>query len=90
MTDKPIICSFCNGEMQRYTGPRFNRKAGGFLILAGILATLFWVGAVLGIPLILIGIYMMSAKRQLWVCKDCNTAIERIELEPKVSGAAKA
>ncbi|MBF0594572.1 MAG: hypothetical protein HQL22_06360 [Candidatus Omnitrophica bacterium] len=80
---KPIICSHCNGEMQLYTGPRFNRKVAGFLILAGILATLFWIGAVLGIPLLIIGIYMSTAKRDLWVCKDCNVGIERIELNPK-------
>ncbi|MBF0330853.1 MAG: hypothetical protein HQL17_02870 [Candidatus Omnitrophica bacterium] len=80
---KPVICNHCNGEMQNYTGPRFNRKMAGFLILVGIFATLFWIGAVLGIPLILMGLYMMGSKRDLWVCKDCNTAIERIKLNPK-------
>ena len=83
MVNKPIICSLCNGEMRPYTGPRFNKKFGTFLVLAGIFSALFWIGAVLGVPLILIGIYMAAAKRQLWVCKDCNTAIERIELEEK-------
>lgn len=83
MTNKPLICTLCNGEMHPYTGPRYSKKVGGFLIICGIFATLFWIGAVLGIPLFLIGLYMASAKRQLWVCKECNTAIERIELKPK-------
>jgi len=26
---------------------------------------------------------MVGAKRQLWVCKECNTAMERVELEPQ-------
>ncbi len=82
---KSLICTFCHGEMQAYTGPRYSRKVGGFLVLAGFFATLFWVGMVLGIPLILTGLYMMGAKRQLWVCKECNTAIERIELQPRVT-----
>jgi len=80
-SDKPLICSLCNGEMEPYIGPKFNRKVGGFLIVSGAFATLFWVGAVLGVPLLLIGSYMAGAKRQLWVCQECNTAIERIELK---------
>lgn len=67
--------------MQSYTGPRHSTRLGGYLILGGVLCSLFWVGAVLGIPLIIIGLYMIGAKRQLWVCKDCNTAIERVALE---------
>lgn len=86
MPEKPLICTLCNGEMQPYTGPRYSRKLGWFLILAGIICTLFWVGAVLGIPLIIIGLYMIGARRNLWVCKECNTAIERIELKPQNRG----
>jgi hypothetical protein len=82
MTDKSVNCMFCKGEMQSYSGPRYSRRFGGYLILGGILCALFWVGAVLGIPLVIIGLYMIGAKRQLWVCKDCNTAIERVALEP--------
>jgi hypothetical protein len=83
MIDKPLICNLCNGEMKLYNGPRYSRKAGGFLIVAGAFSTLFWVGAVWGVPMILIGMYMAGARRQLWVCGDCNTAIEKIELKPK-------
>ena len=81
--NKKMICAQCNGEMEPYTGPKYNKKMGGFLIAGGAFATLFWVGAGLGVPLILMGAYMAGAKRQLWVCKDCSTAIERIELRPK-------
>lgn len=79
---KKMTCAQCKGEMEPYTGPKYSRKMGGFLIGAGAFATLFWIGAVLGVPLILIGGYMVGAKRQLWVCKECSTAIERIELAP--------
>lgn len=82
MMDRQLTCNLCKGEMQLYNGPRYNRKVGGFLIAAGAFSTLFWVGAVLGLPLIGIGAYMTASKRQLWVCKDCNTAIERIVLRP--------
>lgn len=82
MAAKAIICNLCNGQMQLYSGPRFSRKLGGFLVAGGIFAIFFWIGPVLGIPLLLMGLYMVGAKRQLWVCKECNTAIERVELEP--------
>ena len=81
MLARSPICNLCNGKMQLYSGPRFSRKLGGFLVVAGIFAIFFWIGPVLGIPLLLMGLYMVGAKRQLWVCKECNTAMERIELE---------
>jgi hypothetical protein len=86
---KTLICTLCKGEMQEYTGPRYNKKLSGFLIAGGAVCTLFWVGAVLGLPLLIIGLYMTGAKRQLWVCKECNTAIERIELGPKKDASVK-
>lgn len=80
---KTLTCNACKGEMAPYTGPRHSRTMGCFLIIAGIFCTLFWIGAVLGIPLLIIGLYMTGAKRQLWVCQDCYMAIERIDLIPK-------
>ena len=81
MAAKALVCNLCNGQMQLYSGPRFSRKLGGFLVVAGLFAIFFWIGPVLGIPLLLMGLYMVGAKRLLWVCKECNTAIERVELE---------
>ena len=81
MAGKTPNCNLCNGQMQLYSGPRFSRKLGGVLVVAGLFAIFFWIGPVLGIPLLLMGLYMVGAKRQLWVCKECNTAIERVELE---------
>jgi len=80
MAVKTPICNLCNGQMQLYSGPRFSRKLGGFLVAAGIFAIFFWIGPVLGIPLLLMGLYMVGAKRQLWVCRECNTAMERVQL----------
>ncbi|MBF0494214.1 MAG: hypothetical protein HQL28_03680 [Candidatus Omnitrophica bacterium] len=83
MANKTLVCTLCNGEMELYVGPKFNRKVGGALVAAGAFSTLFWVGAVLGVPLMVAGAYMAGAKRELWVCKDCNTAIERVVVKPK-------
>ena len=63
-------------------GAKHNRRAGGFLVAAGAFSSLFWVGPVLGIPVALAGLYMAGARRRLWVCKDCNVAIEMTELAP--------
>jgi len=89
MAAKAIICNLCNGQMQLYSGPKFSRNLGGFLVASGIFAIFFWIGPVLGIPLLLMGLYMVGAKRQLWVCKECNTAIERVELAGKEETVVK-
>lgn len=89
MAGKSLVCNLCNGEMKLYSGPRFSRKLGMALVFGGIFATLFWVGPVLGIPLFLTGLYMIGAKRHLWVCQECNTAMERVELKPKQSTPEK-
>jgi len=86
MAAKPLVCTHCNGEMTQYSGPRHNRKVAGFFIILGIVCVLFWVGMVLGIPLILIGIYMLTAKRDLWVCKECNVAVERFNIDSETLG----
>jgi len=81
MKNKALICTACNGEMNEYTGYKHSKGLGVFLILSGIFCILFWIGAVLGIPLFIIGMYMTSAKRNLWVCQDCQMAVERIPLK---------
>lgn len=81
--EKILTCSFCGGEMKLFTGPKYSRTTGAFLIVLGLFFILFWIGCVLGIPLLLIGLYMIGARRSLWVCEDCNVAIERIEMPKK-------
>lgn len=81
MASKTLVCSGCQGEMTRYVGPKHNRILGVFLICGGVLSSLYWVGVVLGIPLFAIGAYLTAARRKLWVCQDCNTAIERIDVQ---------
>ena len=75
-----LTCTNCQGEMQPYIGPRHSRKMGSWLMAGGLFSTLFWTGPVLGLPLLAAGAYMTAAKRKLWVCGTCNTAIERMEL----------
>lgn len=81
MGTRTLTCAFCQGQMSPFTGPRHNRNMGGFLLGAGLLSSLFWIGPVLGIPLLIMGAYMTGAKRELWVCRDCHTAIERIQVK---------
>ncbi|MBF0253578.1 MAG: hypothetical protein HQL11_00390 [Candidatus Omnitrophica bacterium] len=89
---KTIKCHVCSGEMKPYVGPRHNRRFGMFLAGAGVVSTLFWIGPVLGIPLMAMGGYMAGSKRKLFVCSDCHTAIERLEvkMEPKGRTAKQA
>jgi hypothetical protein len=78
---KVMICNLCNGEMKEYTGRRYGMKAAVVFIVLGLLACLFWVGPVLGLPLALIGIYMAASKREMWICQDCAAAYEKVDVK---------
>ncbi|MBF0245180.1 MAG: hypothetical protein HQL31_07885 [Planctomycetes bacterium] len=79
MSDKKLSCHLCGGEMKARTGRKHSKGFGLTLSLLGVFCILFWIGAILGIPLLLIGLYITFAKRDLWVCSGCHSAIERVE-----------
>jgi uncharacterized SAM-binding protein YcdF (DUF218 family) len=63
------------------------------MLFLGLIFSLFglftFFPLLLGIPLLLLGLYMASATRRLWVCRSCGAAIERqggINLVPVLGG----
>ncbi|MBF0197958.1 MAG: hypothetical protein HQL32_09615 [Planctomycetes bacterium] len=76
-----IGCNLCNGSMVLYEGPRFGKKVTLSMILLGVFCCLFWIGSIVGLPLLIAGFFMSRLKREMWVCKDCMVGIERIKIE---------
>ncbi len=85
MTRREVLCKACGGRMKKAIVSKHNKKFGGFLIISGVGCSLFWIGLVLGVPLSVMGVYMVTAKKSVWICGECMSVIDRYVDEPLVS-----
>ncbi len=72
-----VLCKACGGRMKKAIVSKHSKKFGGFLIASGVGCSLFWIGLVLGVPLSVMGIYMVTAKRPVWICGECRSVVDR-------------
>jgi hypothetical protein len=71
-----IKCVYCGDVMVRDQVSRFNRTAGiGLLVLGLVISAL--VSLVVGLPFVVIGAYLGSATRSVWVCRLCAAMVDR-------------
>jgi len=68
-------CQLCGGGMKK--GTETKTGIALFLIIVGIFCCLFIIGAIIGVPLIIIGLVFGSMNKSLWVCKKCGYQVER-------------
>jgi len=72
--DDIVSCKQCGGEMYKDSKPaQPGQGLGCLIILIGILLC----PVIIGIPILLFGIGMMSAKEGLWVCRNCGYQVGR-------------
>lgn len=76
-TRTEVICKACGGKMKKAVVPKHSRKFGAVLISGGTVCSLFWIGIVLGIPLAVMGVYMVASKKQVWMCNECQSVLDR-------------
>lgn len=74
---KALVCQHCSGEMKKKSKANHSQFMALLLLLFGLIASLTGVGLVIGIPMILIGLYMGVATKKIWMCKNCGSVIER-------------
>ena len=73
-----IKCKQCDGEMGVKTIARHSQGGAAILLFGGIILCFTGVGAIVGVPLILLGLFFGCGSKKYWVCKQCGTKIERI------------
>lgn len=68
-------CQLCGSKMAK----KFETKTGIALLLIGlgIICCLFIVGAIIGVPLIIVGLYYGSVRKGIWACTKCGYKVER-------------
>ncbi len=76
-TRTEVLCKACGGRMKKATVPKHSRGFGVFLITSGFGCSLFWIGIVLGLPLSIMGVYMVAAKKLVWICGECQSVLDR-------------
>lgn len=76
MAKKTLQCEKCGGEMKK---SREAKMGGGCLLcIIGLIALIFFpIGTIIGTILIIIGLFVGSQSRYIWVCKNCKYQFER-------------
>lgn len=71
-----VRCVYCGDFMSRGQLPRFNRTFGVGLLVLGLAIAAF-MSLVVGLPLVVLGAYMGSSSRSVWVCRLCAAMVDR-------------
>lgn len=73
-----IRCPHCRGPMGQKRLTRFSQWAALGIIIAGILL-IAWIRFIdIGIPTLLVGLFMGAATDNFWVCRDCGIKLPKI------------
>ena len=71
-----LNCQQCNGVMVKKSEAA-QTGMGCLLLVIGIILCFTGIGALIGIPVILVGLWLGSKKKGWWVCKNCGYKISR-------------
>ena len=69
---KPVECRHCHADMELLTVKKYTGKWPYALVVTGVFCSLFVIGALVGIPLLLLGIYMLTAEQAISYCPSCG------------------
>jgi len=72
MKDSAINCTHCGNEMTIAKVKKYTGSSPLFMLGLGLLSSLFLVGPIIGLPMILIGLYMVIAKETVKLCPSCG------------------
>ncbi len=69
-------CVYCGDSMVRRELPKFNRGFGIVVLILGLMLSVFML-LLLGLPMLVIGAYMVVASRSVWACPACRAVVDR-------------
>lgn len=65
-------CIHCQTGMELLKIKKYSGRWPVALIIIGVFCSLFLIGALVGIPILLLGIYMATAKETISLCPNCG------------------
>lgn len=76
-----LVCQQCGGKMKQKkvtVGSHLLTNCLALIfIVIGIIVCLTVVGLIIGIPLILMALFMTPRKKKVWRCVDCRAIVDR-------------
>lgn len=73
-----VQCHVCDGGVMRRASIKiYNLNLGIVLILGGLLCVGTGMLTFIGLIALLVGIYFMSAKKDVWLCDKCGSIVDR-------------
>lgn len=69
---RTVACTQCHTGMDVLRVKKYPGRWPALLVVAGVFCCLFLIGAVVGIPMLLLGIYMATAKETISRCPECG------------------
>ena len=73
-----INCNYCKGKMEVQEIPKYNKLITIITIILGILFSITLTGIVIGLLFLIVGLYMVYSKKEVWYCTSCKSIIERM------------
>ena len=65
-------CKKCDGMMHTTDVKKFPNILGYIIIGIGVLVSLTILGALIGVPMVILGLKMNSTVEHLWLCEKCR------------------
>ncbi|NVM22899.1 MAG: hypothetical protein HWN68_14090 [Desulfobacterales bacterium] len=67
-----VECRQCRSPMELFKTKKYHGRWPLALMASGVFCCLFFIGALVGIPMLLLGIYMATAKETISLCPKCG------------------
>lgn len=67
-----VACTHCHSLMEVLRVKKYPGGSPTVLMVGGGFCCLFFIGAVVGIPMLILGIYMATAKETISRCPKCG------------------
>jgi len=67
-----VECSHCHNRMELLRIKKYTGRYPLVLVILGVFCSLFFFGALVGIPILLSGIYMAKARETISHCSNCG------------------
>jgi hypothetical protein len=71
-----VKCLYCGDPMVHEVWPRFSRGFGIVVLIVGLLLSVF-MSILLGLPVVVFGVYLWIASRNVWACRECGAVVDR-------------